>query len=103
MYLREGEGKRAEGERERDSRENFCWWDTREEETERERARRKFENSRKHCSGKPTRGNVHTRARARASIHACTHILEESIQNAARLPAARVGSCARPVRAAVRD
>lgn len=58
MSAKRREGTSAES-KERQPGENFCSWDTREE---RERARCKFENSRKHCSGKPAHARVHVPA-----------------------------------------
>lgn len=68
MYPEEsgGEGRiaRVAKETKRDSRVDFSW-DTQERG---ERARRKFENSRKHCRCEPTRGSARAHTDARILI-----------------------------------
>lgn len=74
--------ERAKREREKE-REFLLVGDTREE-----RARRKFENSRKHCSGKPAHGNKHTLTR----VYTYVHIYSRRIHSECCTAPSRAGS-----------
>lgn len=99
MWLREGEnyrrqqrGRETKAERETGGRILFVGHKRRERECV---ASLKIAVSAV-AANQHTEIYTHSHIHIRIYTHTCTHILEESIQNAARLQAARVGSATRP-------